>query len=529
MQSLQQIIASSGIAFGTSGARGLVSDFTAELCAAFTQSFVRCMQANFAFNAVAIGIDNRPSSPEMAAACIGLLQSLGLQAHYYGVLPTPALAFQAMQDGIPAIMITGSHIPFDRNGIKFYRPDGEITKADEQAIISQNEPLLALVPQLPAANLAAANAYVARYTQLYPSDLLAGKHIGIYEHSSAGRDLYHQVFSALGARVTRLERSDQFVPIDTEAVSRADQLKAQAWAEQQGFDAIFSTDGDGDRPLLADEQGRWLRGDIVGLLAAKSLGIQAVAVPVSCNTAIEQSGYFTQVVRTKIGSPFVIEAFSKQLDAGLGESGHVELGQGAALGLGLADGKSLDSGLSQLVTKQLDSTLTQAGFEANGGFLLASDIEFNGFLLPSAPQQAIAEPSAQYSLKHTLKALPTRDALLPALAVLALAGKQPLSSLLQGLPARFTASDRLQNFAPSRSQSLLAKIAAHPDWFIDELAIHSKVANTDTTDGLRLSLLNGEIIHLRPSGNAPELRCYAEASSQARAEELVAKVLGMVG
>lgn len=50
------------------------------------------------------------------------------------MLPTPALALQAMQMNQPAIMITGSHITFDRNGIKFYRPDGEISESDEAAI-----------------------------------------------------------------------------------------------------------------------------------------------------------------------------------------------------------------------------------------------------------------------------------------------------------------------------------------------------------------------------------------------------------
>ena len=47
-----------------------------------------------------------------------------------------------------------------------------------------------------------------------------------------------------------------------------------------------------------------------------------------------------------------------------------------------------------------------------------------------------------------------------------------------------------------------------------------RVSDTDTTDGLRISFENGEIIHLRPSGNAPELRCYNEADSPERARAL---------
>jgi len=463
---VSSMLLESNIAFGTSGARGLVADFTPQVCAAFTQSFVQSLYRQYTFTKVAVAIDNRPSSPAMAAACCGMLTALGLTVDYYGVLPTPALAYQAMLDKVPAIMITGSHIPFDRNGIKFYRPDGEITKNDERAILSLRQPLLPFTPELPLVNDAAANAYINRYVQLYPPMLLADKHIGIYEHSSAGRELYYQVFEALGARVSRLERSDVFVPIDTEAVSDADKARGKAWAAQFGFDAIFSTDGDGDRPLLADEQGNWLRGDIVGLLCAQALGIDALAMPVNCNTAAEKCGVFSRIMRTRIGSPYVIAAFS-----------------------------------------ELNDYQAIAGYEANGGFLLGSAINVGG---------------------KALHALPTRDALLPALAVLALAGERPLSALINTLPQRFTASDRLQQVPVTWSKAFIADITHNPSAFIANLLISAAITAIDTTDGLRLTLDNDDIIHLRPSGNAPELRCYAEAQSQAAAEGLVRMVLAYI-
>lgn len=459
---LNQLIANSNIAFGTSGARGLVTDFTDQVCAAFAQSFIKVMQHSFSFNRVALGIDNRPSSMQMAAACAGALNALGIQVDYYGVLPTPALAYQAMQDELPAIMVTGSHIPFDRNGLKFYRPDGEISKVDEQAILGVTEPLTGFTPQLPEFSSRAADNYLQRYLDIYPANLLAGKRIGIYEHSSAGRDLYHKLFSQLGADVVALERTDTFVPIDTEAVTAADQKKGRDWAAQYGFDMIFSTDGDGDRPLIADENGQWLRGDIVGLLCAKALAINSLAVPVSCNTAIEQTGVFSMVARTKIGSPYVIAAFA-------------------------------------------DLPPTVAGFEANGGFLLGSDIQVAGKLL---------------------KALPTRDALLPALALLALAGKKPLSQLVAALPQRYTASDRLQYIPTQWSQAFLAAAAQAPQQLLTQLGLQANViAQVNQTDGLRLQFVDGDIVHLRPSGNAPELRCYAEAESEQAATALVSRVL----
>lgn len=459
-------IQNSGIQFGTSGARGLVEQFTPSVCAAFAHAFISHIENDFSFGSIAVAIDNRPSSPAMAQATIAAIEAKGIEAIYYGVIPTPALAYSAIQDDIPCIMITGSHIPFDRNGIKFYRPDGEITKADEQAILTTNIEFDApeALPELQI-NSNAAKQYVERYTSLFSSDLLSGKRIGIYEHSSAGRDLYQGLFEALGAEVISLERTDEFVPIDTEAVAESDKEKALAWSEKYDLDFIFSTDGDGDRPLVADENGEWLRGDILGLLCAEAMDIEALAIPVSCNTIIEQSSKFRTVSKTKIGSPYVVAEF-----------------------VNLADEYS-----------------SFAGFEANGGFLLGSDVEING---------------------TELKSLPTRDAVLPALMLLSAAKNSSIVQLQRMLPRRFTHSDRIQNFATEKSLVILSKGKENPAALVNNLGFQEvSIIDVNTTDGLRLSLNNDTIIHLRPSGNAPELRCYAEANTFEQAKFLVEQVL----
>ena len=468
MNKSKDIIAKSGVKFGTSGARGLVEQFTDQVCAAFTAAFVDAMRQDFNFKRVSIAIDRRPSSPKMAAVCYTTAKQLGLEVDYFGMLPTPALAYQSLQAKQPAIMVTGSHIPFDRNGIKFYRPDGEITKTDEALIISSD----AVVPDelkqgLPGANQQAEQAYIARYAHLVESNLLQGKRVGIYQHSSAGRDLYTKLFSELGAEVIPLGRSEEFVPIDTEAVRPEDIEQGKIWARTEKLDFLFSTDGDGDRPLIADETGQWLRGDIVGLLTARFLNIDALAVPVSCNTAIEASGAFKQVLRTRIGSPYVIE-------------GMQQLGQ---------------------------SHSSIAGFEANGGFLLGSDIEFNG---------------------QTLSALPTRDALLPVIALMAatIQSKQSLSQLVGNLPQRYTASNRIQNFDTEKSKQLIQAWSIAPQQALKQLGLESKkIINQDQTDGLRWTFNDQTIVHLRPSGNAPELRCYTEAESEQVANVILSQVL----
>ncbi len=456
------IIRNSGISFGTSGARGLVTDFTNSVCAAFTHAFVHSLKQEFQVEQIALAIDNRPSSYVMAQACASALTQLGIHTFYYGVIPTPALAYTAMRKGIPCIMVTGSHIPFDRNGLKFYRPDGEITKPDEQRII-QADCCFETSNTLPALTVdsTAADNYLSRFTDLFTPTFLIGKRIGIYEHSSAGRELYYRLFQALGAETVSLGRSDQFIPIDTEAVSQEDRVKAKSWIKEHQLDMIFSTDGDGDRPLVSDENGEWLRGDILGLLCSQALGIEGLSVPVNCNSVIANSPGIKHVTLTKIGSPYVIAEFD-----------------------------SLNANYS-----------SAAGFEANGGFMLASDVLVNGTLL---------------------KALPTRDAVLPVLMLLYAAQKSSVAKLVEQLPMRFTYSDRIQNYATAKSLELIAKGEANPDALLQTLGITANsVDQKNTLDGLRLLLSDGSIIHLRPSGNAPELRCYAEASSSDKAKQLV--------
>lgn len=463
---LQQIMQQSGVAFGTSGARGLVAAMTDEVCAAYTQAFIKTVQQAFTFKTVAIAIDLRPSSRRIAEACAGMAQQLGLEVIFCGAIPTPALALFSQTRGIPGIMVTGSHIPFDRNGLKFYRPDGEISKADESAMLAcELQPSAKLASALPLENTDAKNDYLQRYKTLMGEGALNGLKLAVYQHSSVGRDLIPELLSDLGAEVICLERSDTFVPIDTEAVSAEDIEKGLNWAQQYQVDAIISTDGDGDRPLISDEKGQWLRGDIVGLLTAKSLNISYLAVPVSCNTAIEASGVFEKVLRTRIGSPYVIAAMET-------------LQQTGAQGV--------------------------AGFEANGGFLLGTAIS---------------------TLK--LASLPTRDAVLPVVCLLGQIKKQhlPLSELVSALPQRYTASDRLQNFATEKSKSLLDKWSKAPQEMLQTLKLSETLASADTTDGLRVTCQSGNIIHLRPSGNAPELRCYVETDNVATANQLVKNVL----
>jgi len=478
--SIQQLMSESGVSFGTSGARGLVTAMSDWVCYAYTLGFLQHLDKFGSIGtgtSVSLAGDLRASSPRIMAAVAKAVTDFGLLPINTGPLPTPAVTLYGIRQGIPSIMVTGSHIPDDRNGIKFNSPRGEILKQDESSILQQQ----IIIPDnmfdhdgnfinqamLPDENQEAHSYYLKRYLQFFPVDCLHGMRICVYEHTSVARDIINEVLTKLGAQVISLGRSDVFVPVDTEAIRPEDIELGKEWATKYQLNAIVSTDGDADRPLISDENGNWLRGDIAGILCARYLGIKNLSTPVSSNTAVEKCGWFDQIARTRIGSPYVIESMQQMISAG---------------------------------------TRSVAGYEANGGFLISDQIKLN---------------------KTPLDPLPTRDALIVIISILLLSKEQqmPISKLLELLPNRFTASNRLKNFPTSASRDLLEQLSpgSGNDFSMIENMFASEfglVKAINPTDGLRIIFKNEEIVHLRPSGNAPELRCYNEADSEARATEM---------
>lgn len=492
--SIAELMARTGVKFGTSGARGLVTELTDLVAYTYTRGFLEFLRSRGEFpltgGAVAVGGDLRPSTPRIMALVRRAVSDAGAEPLDCDCLPSPALALYGFTERLPAIMVTGSHIPDDRNGIKFNKPSGEILKEDEAGMMAQRvewrDDLFAADGNLPypvvegaraERHEEAVSAYVRRYLEAFPGEPLSGLRVGVYQHSAVGRDVLMKILEGLGAQVTALGRSGTFVPVDTEAIRVEDVALARDWAAGGSFDALVSADGDSDRPLVSDERGTWLRGDVAGILTAKFLGADSVSTPVSSNTALEATGWFPEVRRTKIGSPYVVASM-------------------------LA---ATASGRSRVV-----------GYEANGGFLLNSDLELRG---------------------RPLRALPTRDAVIVILGVLLLARQrqQTVAQLVAELPARFTASDRLPNFALEQSRTVLAALEgvsvgaglpARLD-FLEQLT-GARVQQVDRTDGVRLTFANGEIVHLRPSGNAPEFRGYTEAANSERAVALCGQVLAQV-
>ena len=528
--------------FGTSGLRGKVEDITDLEAYVNTAGFLGVMLARGVAvpgSPVALAGDLRPSThgPDRSImrAVAQAIRDAGMKVHNLGTLPTPALTLEGLRLGGPSVMVTGSHIPFDRNGIKFNTPSGEVLKTDEAEILAAVARARQLeysrpaelshfdddgwfkpgaAEDLPAPSDEGRTRYAQRYTDAFASDTLAGLSVVLYEHSAVGRELLADVLRSLGAQVHPRGRASSFVPIDTEALGEAglatlQTLADEARAEGHAVDAVVSTDGDSDRPLVAtvgpEGDVTFIGGDVLGVLVARVLGANAIAVPISATDMVEPVFEGQAVVqRTRIGSPYVIAAMA-EMDA--------------------------------------DRVM---GWEANGGFLLAS---------PLATEHGNLAP------------LPTRDAALPIVAALQLAAaaKRRGAHLLddvQALPPRHSRAGLLDAIDTERSAALKRRyamprpalrgarragdgpfegfdatgqsVALGEDDAAALARLWSRLArvftsahgfgpvrSVDTLDGIRISFEGGDVAHVRPSGNAPQLRIYAQSDDAARADAIV--------
>lgn len=536
--------------FGTSGVRALVKDLTDLEVYCLTVGTLRYLRSTDRLLcatvpppriAIPLAGDLRPSTERLLLATARGIEDMGYGVDYVGHIPTPALTFYGIENGVASFVVTGSHIPADRNGQKANRCDGEVLKSDEGGIVTEVERVRQeeyarpadesaftahgmfkdrRQPTRPAASTLARERYAQRYRGVFPPEALCGLRVLFFQYTAVGRDLIPEILEGAGAEVIRAGRSNTFVPIDTEAISEAHlALLSTLVREHQGqgpIHAVISTDGDSDRPLVVavDQSGdgephlRFIPGDLLGIFVADHLGADSVSVPISVTPAVHE--YFAHrgltTRKTRIGSPYVIQAMAEAL-----EQGHERV----------------------------------VAWEANGGFLVGSDIPLGDAVL---------------------KALPTRDAVLPILSVLHTAVRErvPLGRLPERLPQWFGRADLLDDFPQELSRRLLSYFSApRPgvewvDFEGDEIVLRGNAEQVLETwgrghpeaqgwwnrrrllaevcsaergfgelrrlnllDGIRCYFANGDIAHVRPSGNAPQLRIYAHARSQARADEIV--------
>jgi phosphomannomutase len=174
--------------------------------------------------------DLRPSSDsfvpefegrgEIAQAVVAAIRDTGMRAVNLGAIPTPALAHYALVRGKGSIMVTGSHIPFDRNGYKTYTGRGELLKqqeapiqeqvrkvrqglydqASDQSLFDEHGFFKTGHQNLPPEQSEARAAWIGRFTGFFNGASLEGKRLLVYQHSAVGRDLLVEVLRCLRRR-----------------------------------------------------------------------------------------------------------------------------------------------------------------------------------------------------------------------------------------------------------------------------------------------------------------------------------------
>ncbi|CAA9890812.1 Phosphomannomutase [Candidatus Methylobacter favarea] len=542
--------------FGTSGRRGEVVHLTqlevfinavAEL--EFLQSLSKAEGGIARGEEFFYARDLRPSSSayvaeqqgrgELAQAIEQAILYAGMIPVNEGMIPTPALTHYALAQGKGSMMVTGSHIPFDRNGYKTNTSRGELLKQHERPVNEKVKEVRQRFYEQPfddslfgadglfktgsralsVERREAASAYIQRYVDFFGKQALAGMRLLTYQHSAVGRDMLVDILRALGAEVVIAGRSETFVPIDTENMDAGQLAVIQKLYDEEAaqygqFDAVVSTDGDSDRPLILGVEAEtatvhFFGGDLIGMLTAELLGADAVVVPISSNDGIDR-GKLKDIIeaKTRIGSPYVIAGMEKAL----------------------ARGKK-----------------AVCGWEANGGFLTGSDIFLNG---------------------QVLTALPTRDAVLPILAVLFIARRDgaPLTEIFTRLPKRYSRAALIKQFPRTLGLEIVKRFSPSDEaiqtaaflsddkivfmnennkeiaadtvqkkaletirqelevFFSPELGF-GKIERINYVDGVRMYFSNGDLAHLRPSGNADELRIYAVADTQGRADKIAAMAI----
>jgi phosphoglucosamine mutase len=296
-----------------------------------------------------IGRDTRESGTWIEAELARGLTSEGATVVSAGVIPTPAVAYLARTEGFDAgIVISASHNPYEDNGIKVFGGSG--TKLTEQLEASV-ERLVAdtswSVPDAPGRiDRQDLSAHYLEHLDLImkAAGPLTGSHIVIDCANGATAGIAPRLFKGLGFEVTAIGVSPDGRNINLDCGStHLDKLSATVVASKARLGVAF--DGDGDRALFVDHDGRVVDGDAILLMAAIHLKDQghlpghAVVATVMSNIGLEIAlrDRGIDMVRTAVGDKYVMEEMIKRgLALGGEQSGHIIFSEHLFTGDGLA-------------------------------------------------------------------------------------------------------------------------------------------------------------------------------------------------
>lgn len=314
-----------GKLFGTTGIRGTANDFlTPEFC-----SNIACVFGNYAkerFNAknVVVGMDPRTSSDMIKHAVISGLISAGCDVYDSGIAPTPAIQY-AVKENYKfdvGVMITGSHIPANRNGIKFFIPDGnEVYGKMEEEI----EDMYFNKKFKRASWNEIGRVYTADAGKIYKEMLLnegvkvdkeGGLKIVVDTGHGAQSNIVPFVLRELGHKVITLNaQMDGFFPGRPSEPDKKNLENLIKVVKALNADIGIAFDGDGDRSIFIDDKGEYIMGDVIGAIIAdyvmKEGDVVVTGISTSAIIDYVAERHKGKVIRTKVGAADVVGAMMK--------------------------------------------------------------------------------------------------------------------------------------------------------------------------------------------------------------------------
>src|SRR6266568_3394163 len=339
--------------FGTDGIRGVAGEFplNPESTYLIGRALGHDLKRTNTKARVVLGQDTRASSSWIADRITLGLSSIGVEVHSAGVITTPNVAYLAQsRDYTAGVVISASHNPWTDNGIKVFSGDGyKLPDAHELAIeqeifaLLQNpqahpEPQQHAPSSLPG-EAELRRAYVDWLATNAKADLSGLRVLVDCAHGAATAEA-PELFRDCGVQATFLNASPDGKNINENCGALHPETVARAVAERKGeFDLGVTFDGDADRVLFSDADGRVVNGDGVLLLAARDMKVRnalagsiVVATTMSnmgLEIALRNSG--VRMLRANVGDKYVLEEMLKS-GATLGgeQSGHVIFRDGEA-------------------------------------------------------------------------------------------------------------------------------------------------------------------------------------------------------
>ena len=334
--------------------RGVANaDLTPELVVALGRAAARVLGPGPFF----VGRDTRVSGPLLRAALTAGITAEGEDVVDLGILPTPGVACLSAADGLPAAMLSASHNPFPDNGINFFAAGGrKLTDDSEQALEAELDRVLdAGPPRDPPTGgdvgaithgLGGRERYEASVIATLEGRRLDGLRVVIDCAHGAAFAVAPSVLRRLGADVTVLNARPDGTNINAGCGStHPDGLQRRVVAEGAQLGLAF--DGDADRVLAVDHEGRLVDGDQLVALCAldrRDRGLLAgdtVVITVMTNLGfrLAMAEHGIKCVETQVGDRYVLEALEEGgWSLGDEQSGHVIFRDLATTGDGLLTG-----------------------------------------------------------------------------------------------------------------------------------------------------------------------------------------------